>query len=417
MFGQVALMCLRRNLILGLAAGIGVFTSLLVLKFVPVPFAWIAFLWVMICLAAFNLSASTNRRAIFVNLAVVILVMGGAELYFWMIERPNKSASIDRIEGSYTEAYVDQDNEVLGYAPFKNISANARKYHGEELVYDVIYRINSDGLRRSPPVKPGRRAECLLFFGGSFTIGEGVNDHETLPYRVGAITQGQYRVYNFGFHGYGPHQMLAALESGTVSRIIDCIPKYVIYSALDRHVLRSSGQVSWGKNSPRYVLDSRGTVFRNGTFEDQKVAERILPTFARQIRKSYIFRRISGRSASNRVTEQQLRTFGAIVDASRGHALKLNSDAKFHVLLWNFDELLTRRVVGELESREVELHTVLGTILPEAPYKETYALGAHDHHPSAMTYDLVARYVAELILKEPQTLAVSALPDSQPAKE
>lgn len=45
----------------------------------------------------------------------------------------------------------------------------------------------------------------------------------------------------FGFHGYGPHQMLSALESGLARSIADCDTRHVIYLALVEHVQRSAG--------------------------------------------------------------------------------------------------------------------------------------------------------------------------------
>jgi hypothetical protein len=56
-------------------------------------------------------------------------------------------------------------------------------------------------------------------FGCSFTFREGVEDREAMPYLVGELSK--YIVYNFGFHGYGAHQMLSALEYGIVDRIVD----------------------------------------------------------------------------------------------------------------------------------------------------------------------------------------------------
>lgn len=73
---------------------------------------------------------------------------------------------------------------------------------------------------------------CVLFFDDSLTFGEGVNDNQTMPYRVGMRSAGALRVYNFAFHGYGPHQMLAQIELGVVRDTIDCLPDHAIYQAI-----------------------------------------------------------------------------------------------------------------------------------------------------------------------------------------
>ena len=80
---------------------------------------------------------------------------------------------------------------------------------GGETLYAVVYSVDKRGLRVEPPLAPGHGDRCVLFFGCSYTFGEGVNDAETLPYRTGVLAEGRLRMINFGLHGYGPHQMLA----------------------------------------------------------------------------------------------------------------------------------------------------------------------------------------------------------------
>ena len=114
-----------------------------------------------------------------------------------------------------------------------------RKFLDDEPIFDVVYTTNEAGLRASPPSAEAR--ESILFFGGSFTFGTGVNDDETMPHRGGVATKGKYRVFNFGYAGYGPHQMLAAIEGGLVDEIVIEPPKYVIYQAIPHHVERAAG--------------------------------------------------------------------------------------------------------------------------------------------------------------------------------
>lgn len=47
-----------------------------------------------------------------------------------------------------------------------------------------------------------------------------VNDNETAAYQVGEMSSGNYRIFNFGFKGYGPHQMLSAIEHSLVEDIV-----------------------------------------------------------------------------------------------------------------------------------------------------------------------------------------------------
>lgn len=60
--------------------------------------------------------------------------------------------------------------------------------------------------------------EDVMFFGGSFTYCDGVEDYETLPYLFQEISQGQYQAYKFGFSDYGAYHTLLILESGLGKR-------------------------------------------------------------------------------------------------------------------------------------------------------------------------------------------------------
>ena len=65
---------------------------------------------------------------------------------------------------------------------------------------------------------------------------------ETMPYQVGLRTDGQYATYNFAVHGYGTHQMLAAIENGMVASRVKEDVRYVIYQAIyPEHLYRLAG--------------------------------------------------------------------------------------------------------------------------------------------------------------------------------
>lgn len=184
---------------------------------------------------------------------------------------------------------------ILGYRPRKNTVVDSRKYFKDELVYDVTYSIDANGLRIAPPVTPGSGERCILFFGGSFTFGEGVEDDTTTAYRVGQRLEGRYRIFNFGFHGYGPHQMLSALESGLAKSISSCNARYVIYLVLVEHVQRPAGLALWDLEGPRYLLAANGVERDGSLFENSGLP---LPVI-RFLKKWHLFRTIITRLYGN----------------------------------------------------------------------------------------------------------------------
>jgi hypothetical protein len=204
----------------------GLLFSVIALAWFPLAYVFIAGCWVAICVVLLLKSQTMVSRSIWFNLAFTIVVLAALEIYSYV-------SLIDRIkttyEGSFSEGYVVQ-SDLFGYAPVPGTTKIVRKVHGDQLIYEVAYTIGSDGHRITPPGRDPGSNECIVFFGDSFTIGEGVNDDESMPYLVGTLQP--YKVRNFGFHGYGPHQMLAAIEHG----LIDCKPRFAVFQTMMGHV-------------------------------------------------------------------------------------------------------------------------------------------------------------------------------------
>jgi hypothetical protein len=81
----------------------------------------------------------------------------------------------------YSDSYF-VDDDVLGTAPIKK---NTGGFEHGKLIYDVTDTIDEKELRIAPPVQAVGPDGSVLFFGCSFTFGEGVRDREALPYSGG----------------------------------------------------------------------------------------------------------------------------------------------------------------------------------------------------------------------------------------
>jgi hypothetical protein len=234
---------------------IGICFSAAVLKLVPpAPYLWISACWVLLCGILILRSTTSSRKAFWFNLLFLALVAGALEAsaYFSDYDESNyRSEGVN--EGYYTVS------EILGYAPAENYVRKSKRFYNEELLYDATYTIGGDSRRITP--EPENDLACLLFFGGSYTYGDGVNDHESMPYIVGTLQK--RKAHNFGFHGYGPHHMLSAIQNG----LVPCKPKLIIYQALVRHVARAAGHTHWDKHGPKYVL-REGRLEYDNHFDD-----------------------------------------------------------------------------------------------------------------------------------------------------
>ncbi len=99
----------------------------------------------------------------------------------------------------------------MGLSPIRPEVIHEKKVAAAgNVIFDVSFTIEPDLTRKivSPPTAP-----LVAFFGGSFTYGASVNDGDTLPQIFAEFTIGAYRVVNLGVSGYGPQQMLRALET------------------------------------------------------------------------------------------------------------------------------------------------------------------------------------------------------------
>ena len=287
---------------------VALITSGLCLKAHSMQFVWFWSTWACTLIGLiFNVHGSWPRALLF-NAGVAAATLAVAEAYF----------SFEETEPpTHAPEYIKND-PVLGWSPREGIRTRATKFfHGRSL-YDVTYTIDSNGLRISPPAGDDSSAGTVLFFGCSFTFGTGLQDDETLPYQVGVQSEGRWRTVNFGVGGYGPHQMLAALESGRVRRVLDSPPRHAFFVAIASHLVRVGGRSAvFGHGGPRFRIDPDGIPRLHGHFGDEPIVPGFLETsLARadpsapiwirwQLRKSAIYR-----SFINTLRPSWKRTFG-----------------------------------------------------------------------------------------------------------
>jgi len=330
--------------------------------------------------------------------SAIAFILGSLEMYSY-ISHNNEIIDGD-IRTEYTNGYFTPNN-ILGYSPNKGISTTAKKYYKDELIYNVNYTIGDDGLRITPQATSNDVEECILIFGGSFTFGEGVNDHSAMPYVVGTLQH--HKVHNYGFHGYGPHQMLAAIENGMVA----CKPTFVIYQAILWHVARVVGGTSWDHHGPKYIMED-GYLKYDGHFDDQKglgyyIKEKKIGTFIKekidaQLTKSYFFKKFFNKDRYT-FTDKDIQLFLEIVDASRGKLTEDYPDVEFHVILWDRpDDDNYNKLRDGLQAKLVMHHEISGIIPGALTNRAKYTISAHDHHPGPLAHQLIAKYIVNKII-------------------
>lgn len=210
-------------------------------------------------LAAFLALPASGRLALGSAVAALTVVEAGSFGLHWFW-RPHVETWIE------PEYY--QDHASFGYGPKPGISTRAWKRVDGRSVYDVRYSIDERGRRRTPVSHREERSKFLLTFGGSFAFGEGVEDGETLAFRLGELAA-DHLPYAYGFHGYGPQHLLAKLETGTLPEEVDQDEGTLLYVFIDSHVNRAIGSfvvyTGWANATPHYALDDTGIPVRRGS--------------------------------------------------------------------------------------------------------------------------------------------------------
>lgn len=210
---------------------------------------------------------------VLVGLFFTVLLLFGVEKFFYRLNHPansNPGPPPPHVyhEGDYTHDFFLPD-EWLGYKVRPDAAVTSIKKSDETVIYDVLYTLDPYHRRVTPVKNAEERSKYLLFFGDSFTFGEGLNDDETLPYYVAELATA-YRPYNYGLSGYGPQQMLAQLQSPDILENITESEGAAIYVFIDAHVERAIGSMyvynAWGDQMPFYTTDWSGNLIRKGNF-------------------------------------------------------------------------------------------------------------------------------------------------------
>ena len=353
--------------------------SWIALAFARAPFLWISGIWVVFFLAGLVRSRS-QAKYIWFNLAFLALTFGALEAYMW-------------IPGDIQEEYAagsTQSDDVLGYAPLPGEIAHTR-LDGDVTVFDVIYTIGDDGLRVTPPTVDG--LPCILFFGGSFTFGHAVRDDENLPYLVGERVSDSFRIHNFGYIGYGPHQMLSSLQQGRVYATISCEPRYIVYSGVSDHLDRINGRASWDGHGPWFEVVDDELVLR-GNFDDPRGLSKVV---RKELEKSPVIAKILARFRPD--IDDDAALYGLIVSEAARLTRERHPTSEFHVIFWDrFGNNLDVGALTALSEQGLTTHRVSNIIPDFDEDRPKYEISEHDQHPSPLAYRAVADYVlAEIV--------------------
>ncbi len=142
-------------------------------------------------------------------------------------------------------------------------------FYGNDTVYSVFYSADKFGRRISDDM-PERISDTnstgkkhAIFLGCSFTFGEGLPNSSTFPFLFGQLHP-DFKSYNMGFRGYGPHQSCLFFDEGINTINNYSIPEdsgICVYTFIPDHLNRVWGggaYLSYGSATPDvYIVDNK----------------------------------------------------------------------------------------------------------------------------------------------------------------
>jgi hypothetical protein len=361
--------------------------------------SYIGFFAFVLCLfLSYEFRNSELWKTVFFNLGIIMLLSGLSAAYFtWSRTSEIKEEPLEG--GNYYVA-----DGIRGYAAGANVKKRVRKTYEGKVLYDVKYTTDRYGLRVAPhdltPGEgvPGKNYGNVMFFGDSFTYGEGLNDNETLPYLFEELSGGRYRAYNFGFHGYGTQQMLRIIETGLLQKIVsDQRPMIVVYEALIQHIDRASGKLIWDAKVPRYRLSAAGIPEYTGTFADDPSLEKNLE-FSKSVSNpgTQLLAQVGLTKliGANR-TQGDIELFIQMVLKAK-NLVKTRYNAKFYVFVWPFDDKDADKVINLLKNNGIDVITINQITNKYNDHMEKYLI-KYDHHPTKYANERIAHYLLDYI--------------------
>lgn len=138
---------------------------------------------------------------------------------------------------------------ILGWGPSAPGRYRTKHVLNGKLLYDTVYTIDHDLLRK---VDSGKVGKGIAFLGDSFVFGEGVQDSDTLPQLFANLEGRTTPVYNLGFKGYSPAQALAEMRAGIYDKQLKNSRLFVEFVAPWQSE-RVSCKATFVVDAPRFV--------------------------------------------------------------------------------------------------------------------------------------------------------------------
>lgn len=222
----------------------------------------------------FKLGPSLLSGLLFTLIASVTLIFILEKLSLFYVNFQEKPTTVSVpnepfLRPDWTNSFVLNDtlgvsakqNWLLKWAPLK-----------DGILHDSIY-ISTDELgRRTTQLNASKDSldQYAIFFGCSYTYGDGVSDHETLPSYFQSLSK-RTQAYNYGYLAYSPLHMLARLQQTNIPDEIKQQKGVAFFTLINDHLDRVIPASRWIELTlGRFPYVDPSTMITEGTFEKKR---------------------------------------------------------------------------------------------------------------------------------------------------
>ncbi|MBC7848471.1 MAG: hypothetical protein H7Y31_01985 [Chitinophagaceae bacterium] len=285
------------------------------------------------------------------------------------------------------------------------------------LIYDAHYSIMADSGFNTLPVNrragyhlsdPSRDSVEFVFLGCSFTFATGVPDSATMAYRVGKTFN--YNSVNFGGSGFGTHQAYQ-IFTHKYNQVPDRKKRVFVYTFIPDHLLRAKCIYTWCLNDPYFAVENDslhllGPAYKHSSAARSQTLVRLFSLNRTLSLVSDLGNNIAQHNGASNVTAEDYQRMDLMLGGIN-RTIQSRGD-EFIVLHWDdykglknpgggyyIDSVKMNGLLSQLESGGA--HTV--NVSTFFDYTDSTNSIPQDNHPSIKGNDVMARKVAEMVMR------------------